>query len=222
MTATPNHDVALDGADITVFRDITFLAAGPASERSRPVNHALTLSLQAGCSSGEDVVLVSMVEDCFSTPASVQEIVMPFRVLLFASVVLLGVEGPLRASEEELLRWSEVRIVGVEREDTGKVVFSAKTAGEKYQDVTIEAFGKQFPVAKEDLPKLNGLPLNSLAITHEAGYERLGGHTVHFKMKVVYYDKAGRLIEERAALSVSRGKGLTISERNQHVLKESK
>src|SRR5689334_15375982 len=30
-----NHDVALDRAGITVFRGITFLAAGPASERSR-------------------------------------------------------------------------------------------------------------------------------------------------------------------------------------------
>jgi hypothetical protein len=32
---TPSHDIALDRAGITVFRDITFLAAGPASERSR-------------------------------------------------------------------------------------------------------------------------------------------------------------------------------------------
>src|SRR5438105_2356306 len=31
----PNKGVALDRAGITVFRDITFLAAGPASERSR-------------------------------------------------------------------------------------------------------------------------------------------------------------------------------------------
>jgi hypothetical protein len=29
----PNHDVAFDRAGITVFRDLTFLAAGPASER---------------------------------------------------------------------------------------------------------------------------------------------------------------------------------------------
>src|SRR5262245_8356772 len=96
-----------------------------------------------------------------------------FRVLLFASLVVPGVEGRLRASEEEFLTWSEVRIVGAERKDTGKVVFSAKTAGKNYEAVTIEAFGKQFTVAKEDLQKLNGFPLNSLAITHEAGYERL-------------------------------------------------
>src|SRR5258708_8722416 len=33
--AMPNKGVALDRAGITVFRGITFLAAGPASERSR-------------------------------------------------------------------------------------------------------------------------------------------------------------------------------------------
>jgi hypothetical protein len=144
------------------------------------------------------------------------------RVLLFVFVVLMGVGGGLRASEEEFLTWSEVRIVGAERKDTGKVVFSAKTAGDKYQEVNIEAFGKQFTVAKEDLQKLNGLPLNSLTITHEAGYEKLGGHMVHFKMKLVFYDKIGTLIEERVALSVSHGKGLAISERKQNVLKAGK
>src|SRR6185312_13873537 len=33
--SSPNHDVALDRADITVFRDFTFIAAGPASELGR-------------------------------------------------------------------------------------------------------------------------------------------------------------------------------------------
>jgi hypothetical protein len=33
--APPNKDVALDRAGITAFRDITFLAGGPAGERSR-------------------------------------------------------------------------------------------------------------------------------------------------------------------------------------------
>jgi hypothetical protein len=35
MRSWPNQDVALDRAGITIFQDITFLAAGPASERSR-------------------------------------------------------------------------------------------------------------------------------------------------------------------------------------------
>lgn len=144
------------------------------------------------------------------------------RSLLFVFIVGFGLNGRPRASEEEILPWSELRIVGVERKDTGKVVFTAKTAGDEYKEVTLEAFGKQFAVAKEDLPKLKRFPLNSLAITHEAGFERLGGHTVQFKMKLVYFDKAARLIEDRVALSVSRGKGLSIADRTQHVLKEAK
>ncbi len=143
------------------------------------------------------------------------------RILLFAFLTVLGAGGGLGASEKEFLPWSEVRIVGAERKDTGKVVFTAKTAGDKYQEVSIEAFGKRLELAKDDLQKLNGFPLNSLAITHEAGCEILGGHTVHFKMKMVYYDKAARLIEERVTVSVSQGKGLAVSERKQQVLKEA-
>jgi hypothetical protein len=141
------------------------------------------------------------------------------RAFLVAFVAALAAGGWLGASEEEILPWSEVRIVGPERKDTGTIVFSAKTAGDTFQEVRIEAFGKTFTVAKEDLPKLAGFPLNSLAITHEAGYEELGGHTVYFKMKRLFYDREKRLIEERIALSVSRGKGLSIPERKQHALK---
>jgi len=41
-----NHDVALDRAGITVFRDIVFLAAGPASERSRSAATAWASAVQ--------------------------------------------------------------------------------------------------------------------------------------------------------------------------------
>jgi hypothetical protein len=142
---------------------------------------------------------------------------MSLRTALLVLVALLGYR--LQASEEESLPWSEARIVGVEREDTGKVVFVARTTGDEYREVILEAFGKQFVLAKDDLPKLKGFPLNSLTITHEAGFVQLGGHMVHFKLKMVYYDKAARLIEEKVTLSVSRGKGLSISERTQRVVK---
>jgi hypothetical protein len=142
------------------------------------------------------------------------------RVFLVAFLLTLGAGG-LRASEEEVLPWSEVRIVGAEQKETGTVVFSAKLAGQQYKEVLLEAFGKQFTLAKEDLPKLAGFPLNSLAITHEAGYEKLGGHTVYFKLKRVFSDPMARIVEERIVLSVSRGKGLAISERKQQVLKEA-
>jgi hypothetical protein len=147
---------------------------------------------------------------------------MSMRGILIAFILMLGIAGCVRASEEEVLSWSEVRIAGPEREDTGRVMFTAKTAGEQYQEVAIEAFGKKFSVSKEDLQKMNGMPLNSLVITHEAGYESIGGHTVYFKMKRVFYDKAGGLTEERLVLPVSRGKGLAAVEQKQQVLKEGR
>jgi hypothetical protein len=63
------------------------------------------------------------------------------------AMIILG--GTVMASEEEFLSWSEVRIVGPERKDTGKVIFIAKTAGEKYGEVSIEAFGKTYTLDKE-------------------------------------------------------------------------
>lgn len=147
---------------------------------------------------------------------------MLLRIFLFVSFIILGAEGQLHASEEEYLPWREVHIVCTKHKATGKVVFSGKMAGETYKKVNIEAFGKHFAVAKEDLQKLNKFPLHSLTITHEPGYKRHGGHMVHFKMKVVYYDEVGRLIEERVVVSVSRGRGLTVANPEQRILNAEK
>lgn len=144
---------------------------------------------------------------------------MSLRSVSAVCMLLLGIVGGVRASEEEFLLWSDVRIACVEREDTGKVVFSAKVAADQYQAITLEAFGKSYPVAKADLPKLKDFPLSNLVMTHEAGYERLGGHTVHFKLKRLTHDAAGALVEERLVLSISRGNGLALSEREQRRLK---
>ena len=141
------------------------------------------------------------------------------RLLIFtwAALALVGVA---RASEEEFLPWSEVRIVMAERKETGQVVLTAKMAGGKFGQIDIEAFGKQHKAEREHLEKLNGFPLSSLVTTHEAGYERLGGHTIHFKLKTIQYDAAGRLIEKNVVLLLSHGKGLEVSGPRERVLKE--
>jgi hypothetical protein len=69
---------------------------------------------------------------------------------------------------------------------------------------------KSHAVPKEMLEKLAEYPLSSLATTHEAGYERLGGHTVHFKLKRVdFTTRVPR--ESTVTLSVSKGRGITLS-----------
>jgi hypothetical protein len=130
---------------------------------------------------------------------------------LLALVPLALLQGrALQASEEEFLEYSEVRIVFMEREDTSKVVLVAKAGEEKLKEVTIEAFGKKYVVEQAQLDQLSGFPLSSLVVTHEGGYERLGGHMIHFKFKKVHVAGEGRLIEEKVRLSVSKGKGISV------------
>jgi hypothetical protein len=144
------------------------------------------------------------------------------RFLLMAFLTVLAASGRLTGSEEEFLPWTEVRIVGAEREDSGLVVFSAKTKGDEYLEVKIDSFGKQFALAKEDLQKLSGMPLNSLVITHEGGFALTGGHMVHFKLKKVHVDAAGQVIERKALVSVSRGLGLSVGEPKDQIVSGAK
>jgi hypothetical protein len=115
------------------------------------------------------------------------------------------------ASEEEFLTWNEVRIVSPQRDDTGQVVFAAKVEGETYREINIEAFGKKYAVGKEDLAKLAAFPLSSLVTTHEAGFARTGGHMVHFKLKKSLNDPDGKLVEQKAAVTISQGQGLSVA-----------
>lgn len=133
------------------------------------------------------------------------------RTAFLSALTLAAFGGPwLLASEEEHLVWQEVKITSPERKDTGKVVFSAKTDGKAYLSIDIEAFGKSHAVPKEMLEKLADFPLSSLTTTHEAGYERLGGHMVHFKLKRV--DFTTRVPRESTiTLSITKGRGVTLS-----------
>src|SRR5678815_4913431 len=126
-------------------------------------------------------------------------------VLLFATPLLLSVR--LMASEEEFLEYSEIRVVSPERKDTGKVVFAAKASEDKILDVNVEAFGKKFDVAKEDLEKLAGFQLSSIVITNKARYKLTAMHMVQFKLKKRSVQK-DQLVEEQALISVTLNKGL--------------
>lgn len=131
------------------------------------------------------------------------------RNILSLLLVFLFAFSSASASEEEFLPWKEVKIVCAENSETGKVVFDAQTDGNAYKFVSITTFGKQFKLDGPQLSKLKRFPLSSLSITHEAGYEQLGGHTVHFKMKYHRY-QAPKVVEGRVVISVSKGKGLEI------------
>jgi hypothetical protein len=138
--------------------------------------------------------------------------------LLVISIALV-VAASARGSEEEFLPWREVRIAMDGNDQTGKLLFTAKTRAFIFQEIRVEAFGKEHAIAKEMLDKLTDFPLDSLVTTHEAGFERLGGHMVHFKFKKVHFDKNRGAIETRIVLSITKNKGPVISEPSEKVLK---
>lgn len=131
-----------------------------------------------------------------------------FNTCVIISLLVLSLSA--YGSEEEYMIWKQVKIRTAGNKETGEVSFAAQTDGETFKSISITAFKKQFKVAKADLAKIKGFPLSSLTITHEAGYVQLGGHTVHFKMKRVYYNRLKKLVEARVRISISKGKGLEI------------
>lgn len=140
--------------------------------------------------------------------------------LILAFPLVCSLSGALvTASEEEYLEYGEIRVVSPERKDTGKVVFAAKADREKILSVNIEAFGKKYVLSDGELEKVTGFPISSLVITHEAGFELTGGHTVHFKLKKVGY-KDEKLTEEKALISVSQKKGLDVRRLEPHIVEK--
>lgn len=137
-------------------------------------------------------------------------------LLLF---VVLALPSLCRASEEEFLPWQQVEIVCAERAETGVVTFRATLASNEYTAVSITAFGKKYELTEAARQKLRWFPLDRLQTTHEAGYEELGGHTVHLRLTRTWYE-AGQLWEETLAIAVSKGKGLALNEPRRRVLQE--
>ncbi|MGF1633885.1 MAG: hypothetical protein ACFCVE_08565 [Phycisphaerae bacterium] len=125
------------------------------------------------------------------------------------------------ASEEEFLQWAQVRIVAAEREDVGRVSFAAEVHNSHWRNVEAEAFGRTLLLDAQQCQRLGGFPLSSITTTHEPGYEELGGHTVHFKFRKVFYRDAD-LVEATVVISISRGKGLRVSEVWERVIGEKK
>lgn len=116
------------------------------------------------------------------------------------------------ASEEDFIPWQSLTARSVEIPVAGVVSVEATVSGNTYQKFTIGAFGRSRSLSADELKRLEGFPLSSLAITHEAGYVRLGGHTVHLRLQRTYYDPAQKLIVDILLISLPKDAELQISE----------
>jgi hypothetical protein len=115
------------------------------------------------------------------------------------------------ASQEEFLEWQSLVIQCRETPKAGKISCEV-SMGEKgvYSQFAIHAFGKDHTLTEAQLAKLAGFPLSSLRSTHEAGYEEIGGYTVHFRLRRDRYDDAKKLVSEVVYVSVNKN-GASVS-----------
>ncbi len=114
-----------------------------------------------------------------------------------------------------MLDWTSVAIQCVETPEAGAVSCEIKTGEKGWKQFIIQAFGKTHALAPADLKKLDGFPLSSLRTSHEAGYEELGGCTVHFRFDRTFYNSDKKLVTETIYVSVTKN-GATVSEPKEH------
>ena len=132
---------------------------------------------------------------------------MKTTVLLIALVISTVVA---MASEEECLGWTSVLVQCGKTQEAGDVSCDINIEGDGWKKFVIQAFGTTHTLTASDLKKLKEFPLSSLRTSHEAGYEMLGGHTVHFRFNRTFYNSDKKLVTEIIYVSVTK-KGVTVS-----------
>ena len=115
------------------------------------------------------------------------------------------------ASQEEFLEWTSAAIECANTPEAGDVSCEIKVGEDGWETCVIKAFGNTHRLGPADLRKLDGFPLSSLRTSHEAGYEELGGYTVHFRLDRTFYNADNEIVTEIIYVSVTRD-GVTVSE----------
>ena len=120
-------------------------------------------------------------------------------LLLFSTLLVRGA-----ASEEEIIPWQSVRIQSPAIPTVGVVTVEASTDGSTFKQFKITAFGRTHALEGAELKRLESFPLLSLTLTHEAGYARLGGHTLYLKLCRTYHDEAKKQKHQAVTISLQK------------------
>ncbi|HEX8310902.1 MAG TPA: hypothetical protein VF614_06275 [Chthoniobacteraceae bacterium] len=115
------------------------------------------------------------------------------------------------ASEEEVVPWRSALIKSPELPIIGVISVDASTDDGTYQKLIASAFGRAHTLTAAELKRLEGFPLSSLTLTHEAGYAPLGGHTLHLKFSRTVHGEGKKSTREAIVISIPKEAPLTIS-----------
>lgn len=107
------------------------------------------------------------------------------------------------ASEEEFLRPTRLEIQGSIGEGS-PVRLHVEATDTGMKSVVIEAHGRSISLTADDLVRLTGFHPRTAIISHEAGYQELGGHMVHFKLSDGGTEKVTISVPKEAKHTIKR------------------
>lgn len=125
-------------------------------------------------------------------------------ILILCAATVASTSG----SQEGFVGYSRLELTSQDIPRVGKIHISAKAEEGPISEFTIKAFGQEFRLSDSDLRQLSPFSLSSMLITHEPGYELLGGYTIRIQFRRTYQDAEKKLRDETAVISVIEKKGL--------------
>lgn len=108
------------------------------------------------------------------------------------------------------MRWRSLTLDCGTIEKAGKVSLTATTDDTGFRRFEFVAFGQTHRLSEDDIKKLREFPLDSLLVTHEAGYPQLGGHTVYFRFRRTFYDADKKFRKQEITVSVDETHKVTM------------
>lgn len=111
------------------------------------------------------------------------------------------------ASEEDYAIWSSVDLAS-NIHCAGMVKVSGRADDGRITSLKIVAFGRTNAISGEDLKVISSFPLDGVKLSHGPGYERLGGYSVHVRLRRIAYDSDRTLQDDTAIITVTEKDGL--------------
>ncbi len=107
----------------------------------------------------------------------------PFFRMKAVLILILAARSLMAGEESGPVAWQSVVIRTEKVPGAGVIAIEATVEGSEWKALKVEAQGNTTLLTPEDLRVLEGYPLSGLRITHEGGYQPIGGHVVSLRFE---------------------------------------
>jgi len=135
-------------------------------------------------------------------------------MLIFGLLAAIFSGALARGSQDLVLPLSttEAHYVSAGIDDTGPISVTAKTDGDRWLSLEIEAYGKKYPLSDKQLAELKGFPLGSLKLTYGDDAMLEGAKAQHYIYATVSTTttKDKGVYTTSVTMAISKNKGLEV------------